>query len=75
MADTTVRFDRVVKAGLYARAGIAEFWLLLPVDGALEVHREPGPDGYASVTRHAPDQAVAPLAFPDAAFRVGDFFV
>jgi Uma2 family endonuclease len=75
VADTTARFDRVVKARLYARAGIAEFWLLLPVGGTLEVHREPGRDGYARVTRHGPDDAVAPLAFPDAAFRVGDFFV
>jgi hypothetical protein len=29
VADTTVRFDRLVKARLYARAGIAEFWLFL----------------------------------------------
>ena len=29
VADTTVRFDRLVKSRLYARAGIAEFWLCL----------------------------------------------
>jgi hypothetical protein len=27
VADTTVRFDRLVKARLHARAGIAELWL------------------------------------------------
>jgi Uma2 family endonuclease len=74
VADTTVRFDRLVKARLYARAGIAEFWLLLPVDGTLEIYREPDLDGYGRVTSHDRDQAVSPLAFPDIAFRVAEFF-
>src|SRR6266545_727135 len=64
VADTTARFDRLVKARLYARAGIAEFWLLLPNDGTVEIHRAPGSDGYVRVTRHGPGQMVSPLAFP-----------
>ena len=74
VADTTVRFDRLVKARLYARAGIPEFWLCLVRDGAVEVHRAPGADGYASVTVHGPGQIVSPLAFPDVSFVVTDFF-
>ena len=75
VADTTVRFDRLVKARLYARAGIGEFWLLLPNDRAVEIHRGPGPDGYARVTHYDAEQLVAPLAFPDASFVVSEFFV
>lgn len=74
VADTTARFDRLVKARLYARAGIAEFWLMLPVDGAVEIHREPRDGGYASVLRHGLADVIAPLAFPDVAFAVADFF-
>jgi Uma2 family endonuclease len=74
VADTTARFDRLVKARLYAHAGIPEFWLLLAQDGAIEVHRAPGPAGYADVTRHGPGQTVSPLAFPAAGFAVTDFF-
>jgi Uma2 family endonuclease len=74
VADTTVRFDRLVKARLYARAGIAEFWLLLAMDGAVEVYRGPGADGYASVTLLGPSQTVSPLAFPDVGFAVASFF-
>jgi Uma2 family endonuclease len=74
VADTTVRFDRLVKARLYARAGIAEFWLLLPVDGTVEVYREPGPDGYARVTSHGAGESVSSLAFPEIRFVVADFF-
>jgi hypothetical protein len=44
------------------------------VDGTVEVHREPGPDGYASVTLHGSGQTVSPLAFPDVSLPVTDFF-
>jgi Uma2 family endonuclease len=74
VADTTVRFDRLVKSRLYAQAGIAEFWLCLVMDGAVEVHRRPGPDGYANLVRHGPGEMVSPLAFPDVSFAVADFF-
>ena len=74
VADTTIRFDRLVKARLYAGAGIAEFWLFLAMDGAVEVYRAPAAGGYTSVTRLDPGQTVSPLAFPDVAFTVTDFF-
>jgi Uma2 family endonuclease len=74
VADTTVRFDRLVKARLYARAGIREFWLCLPVDGSVEVYRGPAADGYTSVTLYGAGQIVSPLAFPDVSFTVSDFF-
>ena len=74
VADTTVRFDRLVKARLYARAGIAEYWLCLALDSAVEVYRGPSADGYGHVTRHGPGESVSPLAFPDVSFAVTDFF-
>ena len=74
VADTTVRYDRLVKSRLYARAGIAEFWLLLAMDGAVEVYRTPGATGYASLMSHGPGETVAPLAFPEVGFTVADFF-
>jgi Uma2 family endonuclease len=75
VAETTARFDRLVKARLYARAGIVEFWLLLPTEGAVEVYGVPGAGGYTSVTRHGLDGTAAPAALPDADFTVSDFFV
>lgn len=74
VADTTVRFDRLVKGRLYARAGIPEFWLCLVADGIIEVYRRPSAEGYASATQHGPGQTVSPLAFPDVSFAVSDFF-
>ena len=74
VADTTVLFDRLVMARLYARADIAEFWLFLTGEGIVEVYREPGPDGYASVTAHGSGQTLSPLAFPAVGFTVEEFF-
>src|SRR5256885_6898790 len=74
VADTTVRFDRLVKARLYARAGIAEFWLFLAADRIVEIYRGPGSDGYTGVTQHGSSQMVSPPAFPHVAFSVTDFF-
>jgi len=74
VADTTVRFDRLVKARLYSRAGIPEFWLCLVADGVIEVYRGPSVDGYAGVTVHGSGEIVSALAFPDVSFAVADFF-
>ena len=41
------------KAGLYAAAGVVEYWLVSLGDGAVEVYATPGPDGYATMTQHA----------------------
>jgi len=49
VADTTVGFDRSVKAPLYARAGVREFWLV-DLDGELvQVHREPAAESYRAI--------------------------
>lgn len=74
VADTTLRFDRIVKARLYARAGIPEFWLADVEAESLMVHRAPSAEGYAEVTTIARDGTVAPLAFAAERFGVADFF-
>jgi Uma2 family endonuclease len=77
VADSSLRLDRRVKSGLYARAGLNDFWIVNLVDGALEVHRAPQPaadaaDGwiYRSVDVLRPPATVAPLAAPDARIPV-----
>jgi len=46
VADTTLRFDRDVKIGLYAGAAIPEAWLLDVKAQTLRRYRGPGPIGY-----------------------------
>src|SRR5437773_2956171 len=72
VADASLVFDRTTKAGLYARAGIPDYWLLNLVDQVVEVHRTPQRStgappawSYAAVERHGSRDRVAPLARPD----------
>jgi len=69
---SSAAFDREVKLPLYARAGIAEAWLVDLNAGAIEVCRGPGPDGYADVVVHGRGERVSPAAFPDCALAVDD---
>lgn len=59
VALTSLRYDRVRKARLYAAAGIPEYWIVNLVDRQLEVFRQPTPDGYAECLTEAED--VRPL--------------
>ena len=72
VAESSLTYDRRTKLPLYARAGIGETWLLDLEGDALEVHREPGPDGYALVRRCRRGVRVAPVALPDVEVAVED---
>lgn len=74
IADSTLRFDLTVKAALYARAGIVEYWVLDLSGRRLIVHRDPAPGGYRSVVAYSESESVAPLASPQREFPVGDIF-
>jgi Uma2 family endonuclease len=77
VAESSLRFDRVTKGGLYARAGIEDYWIVNLVDRVLEVYRNPGADvtavhgwRYLSIERFTPPSAVTPLGVPAASIPV-----
>ena len=72
VADSTLRLDRRVKIPLYARAGIAEAWLLDLTTEHVEVFREPSGGRYRESVRLARGASLAPLVFPDLALVVDD---
>lgn len=79
VADTSLASDREHKGSLYARAGIADYWIVNLVDRALEVYREPLPDApapfgwrYTSVDTLRPPASVSPLVMPGARLAVAD---
>ena len=79
VAASRLAFDRGDKASLYARAGVADYWVVNVVDRVLEVYRDPTADGsaahgfrYRSVERLTPPATVTPLAAPTAAIPVAD---
>jgi Uma2 family endonuclease len=81
VAESSLAFDRTQKGSLYARAGVAEYWIVNLMDDVLEVYRTPAPDpaapyGWAYAEREALPQTatIAPLAIPSAPVRVARLF-
>jgi Uma2 family endonuclease len=65
VSDTTLQYDLTVKAGLYARAQIAEYWVVDINNRQLHVHRQPQNGAYRSVVPYPDTATVAPLAAPN----------
>jgi Uma2 family endonuclease len=74
VADTSLHFDLTVKAALYARAGVPEYWVLDTGGRRLLVHRNPRSGKYGDVAVYREQESVSPLAAPQAQFRVADAF-
>lgn len=70
VSDSALKFDREVKAPAYARAGIAEYWVLDVNARKLHVYRVPGAEGYQSEAILSEALTVAPLAFPECVIAV-----
>lgn len=80
IADSSLAWDRERKGSLYARAGVADYWIVNLVGGVLEVYRDPervsaGRWRYATVRALKPRAVVSPLAAPRARIRVADLLV
>jgi len=75
VADSSLRYDRLTKFPLYARAGIVEAWLADTDHGRIEIHRRPTPRGYEDVQRPNREDRFACLAFADIEMTVTDLLV
>jgi Uma2 family endonuclease len=78
IAESSLAVDRRHKGSVYARAGLADYWLVNLVERVLEVYREPQPDPtarfgwrYARVEVFDATARVTPLA-TDSSVRVAD---
>ena len=72
---SSVTADRRIKAPIYARTGISEYWIVDLRSSSVEVYREPTGRGYASFSRVGPDSVLRPLAFDDVEIRVEDILL
>jgi Uma2 family endonuclease len=74
VADSTLKFDREVKAPLYAIAGINEYWIINLIDNRLEVHRQPEDGIYTNVQILMPPRLINLPEFPEISLNISDFF-
>jgi Uma2 family endonuclease len=79
VAQSGLGLARGRKAASYARAEIADYWIVNLVDRVVEVHRQPlrpaaarSRWGYAAIESFGADAEITPLAAPAARVRVAD---
>ena len=79
VSDTTLAHDSTRKVGLYASAGIQEYWIVNLREHRVEALAEPTPDPgadfgfkYNAQRAYGIGEIIAPLARPDAGVRVTD---
>lgn len=72
VADTSLRKDLVLKARVYARHGVADYWVVDAERNRIIVHRQPGESGYAEVRTLDTDEEIVPLFDPRLKLRLSD---
>ena len=72
VADSSLDYDRAVKAQIYGRAGIPETLVLNLPEDCIEGFDQPGPEGYARHTIYRRGDQIRPVSLPDLALAVAD---
>jgi Uma2 family endonuclease len=72
VAESSLPYDRRTKFPLYARAGVAEAWLVNLDGGRVEIHRGPSGVRYQDVRIPRVDETFAPAAFPELTVTLRD---
>lgn len=79
VSDTTLRLDRGRKAALYAKAGVADYWIVNLPERQVEIFRKPLADKsarfghrYADISVATANATITLLAAPNATVAVAD---
>jgi Uma2 family endonuclease len=75
ISDSTLAFDQNTKRALYARHGVAEYWIIDVEGKRIEVHSQPTLNGsYAQARGFRTTETVSPPGLPDAKLSVHSLF-
>ncbi len=75
VSDSSVAFDQGFKRSLYARHGIAEYWVVDIPGRRVHVYREPGITGFAMARVCSLADVVSPRELPALRITAGTLFV
>lgn len=70
IAASSMTYDRKVKARLYARHGIREFWVIDPTERVTWVHTGPEGDGWSSIIERRSEDVLSTPALPGFSIRL-----
>ena len=68
ISDSTLQLDLKIKAALYARAEIIEYWVIDVAGSRTVVHRSPFLGSFADIAIYGRQEEISPLMAPDARF-------
>jgi Uma2 family endonuclease len=72
VAVSSLAYDKGLKARLYARHCVREFWVIDANELTTFVHTGPSGDGWSSIVRWGPDDALTTTALPGLSIRLGE---
>jgi Uma2 family endonuclease len=65
VAQSSIDYDRSVKARIYSRTGIVEYWLADVEQDCVFVFSDPGKNGYRTVRQFSRGQSLTPYLLPN----------
>ena len=75
VSDSTYNYDRKIKAPLYARAGVPEFWIVDCQNRRVEIHVDAKGDAYENVTIADDTATLVPRLAGNIRVRLADLWV
>jgi Uma2 family endonuclease len=75
VADSSLKMDTTTKAGLYARAGVRDYWVVNAPTLSTRVYRGPSTKGYGSRVNVRAGKAVTALVIPSLPLRLADLAI
>src|ERR1700730_6693657 len=72
VAASSLAYDKGLNARLFARHRVREFWVIDANELTTFVHTGPSGDGWSSIVRRGPDDALTTTALPSLSIRIGE---
>ena len=72
VASSIIGYDRRVKARLYARHGIREFWVIDASERITWIHTGPTGETWSSIVERTPNEALTTPALPSFSIRLSE---
>ena len=72
VSESSLRKDRILKARLYARAGIPEYWIVVLATMEVEVYTNPQGDGYADIQTRRDSDVLRPIQLPGVEIAIAE---
>jgi Uma2 family endonuclease len=72
VSTSSIGYDKRLKARLYARHRVREYWVVDANEGTTWVHTAPSGDGWSSIIERGPQDALTTPALPGLSIRLGE---